>query len=307
MQKILVTDTLFIHDKHTKELKTQGYEVERLEKTTASEDELKTALQGKVGYILGGLEKVTEEVLKSTDELKVISFTGTGWKGYIPGWEYATEKGIAISNAPSANAAEVAEWATAVMMAMQRDLFELGPKGDKSFVTVKSLMQLEVGIVGLGNIGREFAERAKGLKAKKVSYWSRQKKTDDFDYYENVDDLLRSADVIFLALGDDAGQDFISAERIGLIKKDALIVSILHKGIFNEDALYQRVSSTEIRAAFDIVADIERFRPLPSRNWYASNGVSGYNAESTFQKASDMATQSIINLLETGEDQYRVN
>lgn len=307
MKKILVTDTLFIHDKHVEKLRQHGYEIERLEKTTASEDELKSALQGKVGYILGGLEKVTEDILRSTSDLKAISFTGTGWKGYIPGWEYATGKGIAISNAPSANAAEVAEWATAAMMAMQRNLFELGPKGDKSFTTVKSLMQLEIGIVGLGNIGREFAERAKGLKARKVSYWSREKKTDDFEYYPNVDDLLRSADIIFLALGDDAGQDFISAERISLIKKDALIVSILHKGIFNEDALFNRLTTGEVRAAFDIVSDVERFRPLSSHIWYGSNGVSAYNAESTFQKASDMATRSIINLLENGEDQYKVN
>lgn len=307
MKKILVTDTLFIHDQHIQELAEHGYEIERLEKTNATDDELRAALQDKVGYILGGLEKVTKEILESTTELKAISFTGTGWKGYIPGWEYAIEKGIAISNAPSANAAEVAEWATAAMMAMQRNLFELGPKGDKSFTTVKSLMQLEVGVVGLGNIGREFAERAKGLKARKVSYWSRTKKTDDFNYYENVDELLRNADVIFLALGDDAGQDFISAERTSLIKKDALLVSILHKGIFNEDALYSRLTTGELRAAFDIVSDVERFRSLPSSIWYGSNGVSAYNAESTFQKASDMATTSIINLLKTGEDQYKVN
>ena len=307
MQKILVTDTLFIHDQHIKQLAEPGYEIERLENTTATEDELKTALQGKVGYILGGLEKVTKEILESSPDLKAISFTGTGWKGFIPGWEYATEKGIAISNAPAANAAEVAEWATASMMAMQRNLFELGPKGNKSFTTVKSLMQLEVGVVGLGNIGREFAERAKGLKARKVSYWSRTKKTDDFDYYDNVDELLRNADVIFLALGDDAGQDFISAERISMIKKDALVVSILHKGIFNEDALYSRLTTGELRAAFDIVSDIERFRSLPSSLWYGSNDVSAYNAESTFQKASDMATASIINLLETGDDKNKVN
>jgi D-3-phosphoglycerate dehydrogenase len=307
MKKILITDTLFIHDEHIKELESHGYEIERLKKTVATDEELKSALQGKVGYILGGLEKVTKEILEAAGELKAISFTGTGWKGFIPGWEYASEKGIAISNAPSANAAEVAEWGAAAMMAMQRNLFELGPKGGKSFTTVKSLMQLEVGIIGLGNIGREFAERAKGLKARKVSYWSREEKTDEFDYYSNVDDLLRSADIIFLALGDDAGQDFINAERIGLIKEDALVVSIIHKGIFNEEALYDRISKGEIRGAFDIVSDVERFRSLPPHSWYGSNAVSAYNAESTFQKGSDMATQSIINLLETGEDKHRVN
>ena len=54
MATILITDTLFFFDEHEQMLKDAGYEVERLQKSDASEDELSEALNGKVGYLLGG-------------------------------------------------------------------------------------------------------------------------------------------------------------------------------------------------------------------------------------------------------------
>lgn len=307
MKKILVTDSLFIFDEHIQKLAEHGYEVERLDKTVADESELKEAIKGKVGYVIGGIEKVTKPILDAADELRAIVFAGTGWQAFIPEWGYATEKGVAIGNAPSANAPEVAEWGIAAMLAMQRNLFSLGPQGTEKFTTVKSLSQLEIGIVGLGTIGLNFAERVEGLKAGKVSYWSRTKKTDKYDYYADLDELLRTADVIFLSVGDDAGQDFITKERISLVKDGGLIVSIVHKGIFDEDALYERLSSGKIRAAFDIVSNVEKFRTLPANIWYGSNGTAAYNVESAHKRVSDMATETMINLLETGQDKHKVN
>src|SRR5436190_9375955 len=129
--KILVTDSLFIFDEHVKKLEAAGYEVERLNKPKATEDELCKAVKGKVGYILGGIEKITDKVIESADELKVIAFTGADWQGFMPGWRAATKKGIKIINAPGANAFAVAEFALAVSLAMQRNLFELGRTGEK--------------------------------------------------------------------------------------------------------------------------------------------------------------------------------
>lgn len=307
MNKILITDSLFIFPEHEQRLRDAGYEPVRLDKPSASEAELIEAVKGKVGYIMGGIENVTKPVIEAADQLKAITFAGTGWQDFIPAWKYATEKGISISNAPSGNAPEVAEWGIAAMMAMQRNLFSLGPQGKEKFATVKSLSQLEVGIVGLGNIGREFAERAKGLKANKIGYWSREKKSDEYTYYGALDNLLSSADVIFLCVGDEAGQNFIDRRRIGLIKENALVVSIVHKGIFDEDALYERLAKGAIRAAFDVVRDVERFRGLPSSIWYGSNETAAYNVDSAHRRVSDMATDSILNLLENDADQNKVN
>lgn len=43
--RVLITDTLFIADEHVKQIEDAGYEVQRLDKTNATEDELIQALQ----------------------------------------------------------------------------------------------------------------------------------------------------------------------------------------------------------------------------------------------------------------------
>lgn len=82
--KILITDNLFIFSEHEEQLKNTGYEIERLNKPQATEEELTEAIKGKVGYILGGIEKVTDKVIDAAEQLKVIVFTGSDWRQFIP-------------------------------------------------------------------------------------------------------------------------------------------------------------------------------------------------------------------------------
>ena len=88
--KILITDSLFISKANEETLTRAGYEVERLDKLRASEEELCLALSDKVGYILGGIEEVTERVINSAKNLKAIAFTGSGYAEFIPGFKRAT-------------------------------------------------------------------------------------------------------------------------------------------------------------------------------------------------------------------------
>lgn len=304
--QILVTDSFFIFDKHVERLEGEGFEVVRLDKPRASEAELSEAIKGKTGYILGGVEHATKPVFNAADKLKAIVFTGTGFKGHIPAWEYAIEKGVHVGYSPYANVQEVAEWAVAAALAMQRNLFGLGPCGSQSFTTVSSLSELSVGIIGLGHIGLRFAEMIDSLGAKEVSYWSRKQKDTTYRYYEDMDDLLKSSDMVFVSVADEAGKDFISERELNLLKKDCLLVSIVHEGVINEDSLYAAVRSGKIRAALDVVSEFNRFKELPADRWYAPNGSSAFNTWSFLNRASDMATETIINLIKTGEDKYKV-
>ncbi len=303
--KILVTDTLFIFDEHIKLLEKAGYEVVRIEKPDMSEEELCKAIKGKVGYILGGVEYATDKVFDAADELKAIIFTGTGFKGHISGWQYALDKGVLIGTTPYANVHEVAEWGLAATLAMQRDLFDLGPQGTTKFHTIKSLLDLKVGIVGLGHIGGRYADMIDAIGAKEVVYWNRSQKDSKHTQVEK-DELFSTCDIIFVALADDAGKDFVTKADFDLMKKNALLVSIAHHGIINEDDLYEAVEPGKIRAALDIVKDQDKFAGLSPERWYASKSSSAYNSIGYLQRSSDMATETLINLLETGEDQNKV-
>lgn len=150
--KILVTDSLFISDENVKELEKAGFKVERLDKPKATEKELVQAIKGKAGYILGGVEYVSKKIIDAGDQLKIISFTGIGYKDFID-WKYATEKGVAITNTPDGPTQAVGEWAIGAMLLMNCKFLEFGKFGDKTFGQTIGVEGLNIGIIGLGRTG----------------------------------------------------------------------------------------------------------------------------------------------------------
>lgn len=311
MKKILVTDSLFIKDEHIKKLEDAGLEVERLDKPKATESELIEALKDKDGYILGGVEKVTEKVINSAENLKAIVFTGTGWDGFIPAHNLATQKGIAIGAAPHLNAHAVAEFGFAMTLLMCRDMIALERGGQKKFETTKSLSELSVGIIGLGHIGEEYARMAKGLGVTQLSYFSKSKKLElelelNIEYKEKQEIFITS-DVVFVAAPIGAGEKFISKDQINDLKRGAILVSIADPLLFDIEALYLRLEAGEIRGAFDENINDERMQKLPLSSWYTPNESTAFNTSKTIEDVSTSCIQTLINLLTTGEDKYLMN
>lgn len=306
MKKILITDSLFIFKEHEDKLREAGYENERLDKANASEDELIEALKDKEVYILGGIEKVTDKVISSAPNLKVISFTGSDWRKFIPGHVLATKKGIHISNTPKANSFAVAEYTIAVILSMTRNLFELTRVGQKQFQTTKSLSELTVGIIGMGTIGKIVTSMLNCLGVQKVIYYSPNKKDDINAEYKTLDEVLKESDILSLHFSTEAGFGFLDKEKLMLLKDDTLIVNCGFTGAINSDDLYSELQSGRLRAFQDDQID-DRFDKLPIYNWNCSNMHTGYNTKEANKIASDMATKSILNLLKTGDDKYKVN
>jgi len=303
--KILVTDTLFIFDEHIKKMEDAGYEIVRFEKPDMNEDELSEAIKGKVGYILGGIECVTDKVFENADQLKALIFTGTGYIGHVPGWQKAKEKGIKIATTPFANVYEVAEWALAATLAMQRDLFDLGPDGKTAFYTVDSIPDLDIGVFGFGHIGEKYSDFMSALSPKSISYWNRSDKNNQYTL-KSKEDLFKDSDIIFVPISEEVENDFINKDLISLMKPNALIVSICRDGIINEVDLAEALNAGKIRAVFDKVGNHDLFKGLSNRVWYASTAAEAYNSRGYLKRSSDMAVESLLNLLSTGEDQYRV-
>lgn len=308
MKSILITDSLFIFSEHEKKLKDAGYEIIRLDKPDATDDELCEAVKGKVGYILGGVEKVTERVIDAADELKAIAVTGIGYPVFVPAWEYALKRGIAITNTPSGPTQEVAEWAMTAALIMNREFLELGRVGDKTFKVTKGIENQKIGIIGLGRIGARIAEMLKPFKPQAIQYYSRNQHTDQekvlgLDYLD-LNELLADSDIVFLCVADEA-KNLITASELQMMKKDALLVNITHPGIIDEQALLDALKQERIRAISDYPM-LKEFDNLPLGRWYCMNNTNTITEAGT-KLMSDMATQSMLNLLSTGEDQYKIS
>ncbi len=297
---ILITDSLFIFKEHEQQLRDAGFEIERLDKPAATEAELVEAIKGKVGYILGGIEKVTDTVIEAADSLKVIVFTGSDWKQFIPGHELAERRGIKIGNTPGANSYAVAEYTITLMLAMTRNIFELGRTGKTSFKTQTSLKESIVGIVGMGHVGSKVAEMLKGIGAKEILYFSNHQNAEIEKQtgarFVDLETLLKTADVITLHVPKSTGSSFIDAHKLSLIKDGALLINCAYLEAIDKEALLKELKSGRIRAAQDGPMNPE-FNELPLSVWFNSNESTAFNTHEANLVASDMAVKSLLDLL----------
>ena len=160
-------------------------------------------------------------------------------------------------------------------------------------------------MIGAGKIGQKIIAEAQAFSPEKVVYYSRTQKDCGAEYQE-LNDLLGMSDVIFVAAPGTSGQ-LLDSEDISKIKQDALLVSISPMNLINFDALYERLERGDMRAAIDFPPPNDKFKSLPLGIWYNTNSHNAYNTKQAAKLCSDMAIESLFNLLKTGDDQYLVN
>jgi D-3-phosphoglycerate dehydrogenase len=113
--------------------------------------------------------KVNAEVLAKAPKLKVIGRAGVGVDNVdLPA---ATAAGVLVMNTPGGNAVSVAEHTLGLMLSMARSLPQAvvstkAGKWEKKKFMGNELRGKKLGILGLGSIGREVVQRARGFEMK---------------------------------------------------------------------------------------------------------------------------------------------
>lgn len=306
---ILVTDTLFIGPDHEAKLHNAGLRIERLMNPKATEDELIAALRGKAGYILGGLEQVTERVIELCPELRAIAFTGSDWKAFIPGHALARRRGITISNCPGAVSQAVAELAVAGFLLLTRRLLEVGRGGSEKFRTVRGVDEYRIGIVGMGPLGRALLTQLRGLGARHIRYTNRTRypevESQGVDWLP-LERLLADSDAVFLAAASARGDEYITGGMLRSMPNDAVLVNCAFEDAIELKALVEQIGSGRIRYFQDGEPENPELLSLPPERFFWTR-MSGYNTSGALQRASDMTTASIINMLNKVPDRYEVS
>jgi len=174
------------------------------DKATAAPDVLSDLLKDFDGLAVRSGTKVTEKVIKGTPRLKVIGRAGVGVDNID--LNAATRKGIVVMNAPGGNVVTTAEHTISMIMALARNIPQATVSLREGKWEKKKLVGVEItgktlGIIGLGQIGRIVANRARGLKMKVTAsdpYVSREaaKKLDV--RLVSFEDLLETSDFISL-------------------------------------------------------------------------------------------------------------
>ena len=128
-----------------------------------TEDELIAALPG-VFATFAASEPYTERVFRSAPELRVISRWGVGFDAIDV--EAATRHGVVVCTAVGGNHEAVADYAFALMCALQRGLranTRMVAQGAWRTEFRPGIWRSTVGIVGLGRIGKAVARRCRGF------------------------------------------------------------------------------------------------------------------------------------------------
>jgi D-3-phosphoglycerate dehydrogenase len=161
-------------------------DIEAIRKTNLSRDELLAEIPSYQGIVVRSSTTVDAELIKAAGNLKVIGRAGVGVDNIdIPA---ATSNGILVMNTPDGNTVSTAEHTCGMILAMARNIPQSVARVKEGGWDRKKYMGSEVygkrlGIIGLGKIGSEVAQRMQqfGMHIQAYDPFSSQEKADRLD------------------------------------------------------------------------------------------------------------------------------
>ncbi|MCC6887964.1 MAG: hypothetical protein IT536_05450 [Hyphomicrobiales bacterium] len=224
------------------------------------EDEMIAFLTGCDAAIVG-FEPVTERVLSSLPELKIIAKYGNGCESF----DFAAMKRhkVRFGYTWGVNKLAVAELALGFMLMGLRWVMPLNlamRAGERPRLrNGRFLSGRVVGIHGCGNIGKEVVRLLKPFDCTILACDIK----DYADFYKtwkvtpvSFDELLARSEVLTLHLPKTRlTRGLYSREVLGKLRKDCLLINTCRGEIVDEDALLERLESGDLSAAcFDVFA-----------------------------------------------------
>jgi D-3-phosphoglycerate dehydrogenase len=262
MTKILVADDLA--EEGLQLLRAAG---EVTVKKGMDEATLRSTLPGFQALVVRSATQVTATSLELADDLILIGRAGIGVDNIdVPA---ATARGIVVMNTPEAGAVTTGEHALALLLSLARcvpaaDASVRSGKWEKSKFTGVELFGKQLGVVGLGRIGRVVADRARGFGMTIAAYdpFVGQANAPDGVRMLLLDELLASSDfvTVHVPFGDDTRRLF-DTSRIARMKPGARLVCAARGGIVDETALVAALQSGHLAGA---ALDVFEQEPLPA-------------------------------------------
>jgi D-3-phosphoglycerate dehydrogenase / 2-oxoglutarate reductase len=259
LSKVLVTDSLAPQGLEILE-KAEGIEV--VDAPDLAPARLLEAIADAEALVIRSGTKVTGAVIEAAKRLRVIGRAGIGVDNVD--LSAATARGIAVMNTPGGNTVTTAEHALALLIALARHIPQAtasmkAGKWEKNRFVGTELCNRTLGVLGLGNIGRIVAQRARGLGMKVVGhdpYMSEAQATKLGVELLSFDALLERSDAITVHVPrtkDTTG--LLGRKAFARVKPGVLIVNAARGGIVDEEALLEALEQGVVGgAALDVFA-----------------------------------------------------
>ena len=211
--------------------------------------------------------RVTAETIEAGTDLGLVVRAGAGINTID--CRRAAELGVFVCNVPGRNAVAVAELAMGLIFATDRHIASstadarAGAWNKKAYSRARGLHGSTLGIIGMGAIGLETAQRAAacGLRVvteEKTRHRSvRQRMTDiGVTTLPDRDAVLAASDIVSMHVPggpDTAGM--VDADFLSKMRHDAVLINTCRGEVVDEAALLDALNSTDMRAGIDVFAD----------------------------------------------------
>jgi len=216
-------------------------------------------------------DRIDRELLASAPQLRIVSTMAVGVDNID--LVACRDLGIAVGHTPDVLTDSTADMAWALLMASSRRIEEsigyvkqgLWGPWEPELLLGLDVAKTTIGIVGMGRIGKTVAQRATGFDME-ILYTSRSPQVDVEREYGAVrvsfDELLERSDhvVVSTALTQET-QGLFDADAFVRMKPTANLVNIARGPIVDTDALYEALTTGQIRSAGLDVTDPE---PMPA-------------------------------------------
>jgi len=249
------------------------------------------------------------EMIINSPNLKWLQLNSAGADSYIK--EGVLGKDVLLTNATGAYGLAISEHIIGILLQLFKKL-HIYRKNQSIHIwkdegEVKSIYNSRILIVGLGNIGEEFAKRVKVFGAYTIGVRRNNKDKPDFidELYlmDKIDELLPTVDIVMLSLpSTKETYKMFSKEKLKLMKVGSVLLNVGRGNVIDTDALCDLVESNHILGAGLDVVDPE---PLPKehRIWDIENIVitphisGGYHIPETLEKIVRISAKNLKNLI----------
>lgn len=227
--------------------------------------------------VIYGMPRPSE--LKTFTNLKWFCGSFAGVDAYLDDSLYPSPE-VMLSNSSGAYGVTIAEHLIMVtLMLLRHEMSYCADAAAHRWGAVqpmRSIIGSTITVLGTGDIGTEFARRAKAMGAASIRGVRRTRKAADpaFDAiytHDELDTLLPDTDILVMALPSTGEtKNILSAERIALLPPTAYVVNVGRGSAIDQPALVEALNAGKLAgAALDVFAE----EPVPAGDpvWTAQN------------------------------------
>jgi gluconate 2-dehydrogenase len=278
-------------------------------------------LQGKVGAMTTGSERIDAELLTACPQLRIVANIAVGYNNFdVPAM---TAVGVLATNTPDVLTETTADFGFALLMATARRITESEHflrAGQWNRWALDMFAGAEVhgstlGILGMGRIGQAIARRGAHGFGMNVIYHNRSRLDAESEAacrarYVSKAELLQQADHLVLVLPYSAeSHHAIGAAELAQMKPTATLVNIARGGIVDDAALAVALREKRIAAAgLDVFEGEPCVHPglLDVPNVVLTPHIASATLQ-TRRAMADLATDNLIAYLTRGETRTPLN